>query len=236
MSLITTGTELATFVTNLNGGATIDTTLLNVLINTAQAIIEEERPWMVLRKTNKTLSLTTANTYTTAISLATITDFSRLYGDFPIRLFDGSNRIEYYRQVAFDQQLEYKDVSNTFCFDENSGTLYFNGVVPFSGTLYINYVSTQSAIDVTSSSAQWTLFPSRFLPLIAFYAVGVFKGAVDYDSINKLMLPSNGAVMTALKLALEKWDDERQNSVITWNDPTDRLSYPRPNAIDRYNS
>lgn len=229
---MTTGTELKTFITGLNADFAIDDTLLNVLVQTAQAIIEEEREWMNLRKTNTTLTLATSNTWQTAKSLSTITDFSRFYGEFPVRLFDGGDRVEYYRQVPFDRRLEFKDVSNTFCYDENAGNIYFNGTVPFSGTLYINYLSTTTAIDVTSGSAVWTVFPSRFLPLVGFYAVGVHKGGVDYDSINRQMLPSNQAVMTALKNAMEKWDNGKQVSAIEHNDPSDLYGWPRAGAVN----
>ena len=227
-----TGEELTTFITGLNGGATIDPTLLSVLINTGKSIIEEERPWMCLRKTNSALNLSTGNTWQTAKSLSTITDFGNFYGEFPIRLFDGSNRVEYYRQVPFDRQLEYKDVSNTFCYYDNTGNLYFNGVVPFSGTLYLNYSAFTSDILGSETTAIWSPFPSRFVPLLGFYAIGTHKGAVDYDDVVKNMLPENRAVMMALKNALETWDAKRQQSAIEGNDPTSLYNYPRSGAID----
>lgn len=228
-----TGAELNTFITSLNAEAAIDITLLTVLTNTAKTILEEERPWSVLRKTNTSKTASPSNTWQTAIDLSTITDFSRFYGEVPIRLFDGNNRIEYYRLVPFDRRLEYKDVSNTACFDDNSKQLYLNGNVPFSGTLYINYLITSTEIDLSSSSAVWAVFPSRFLPLIGFYAVGIYKGAVDYDSINRQMLPENRATLVALKKAMETWDDERQSAALETNDPTDLYSYPRSGAINR---
>jgi hypothetical protein len=49
-------------------------------------------------------SVTTSNTWQTAIDLSTITDFNRLHGDFPIRILDGSFRIEFYRQVPFEKR------------------------------------------------------------------------------------------------------------------------------------
>lgn len=231
---MTTGAELTTFVTNLNGGASIDPTLLSVLVQTAQAIIEEERPWMVLRKTDTSLSLTTAGTWQTAKSLSGLTDFSRFYSEYPVVLFDSStNRRHYYRLVPFDRRLEFKDISDTFVFDENAGTLYFNGIPPFSGTLYTHYLSTSAAIDPAATTAVWSLFPSRFLPLVGYYAIGVYKGAIDYDSINRQMLPSNQTVMLALKNAMEKWDNERQLSTLDHNDPSEPFGgYPRSGAID----
>ena len=235
--MITTGAQLNTLITSLNAGSTIDADFLDVLVGVAQAILEEERSWVVLRKTNSSKTVTTGNTWQTAIDLSTITDFSRFYSDKPIQLFNGDNRVEYYDLKPFDRRLFYKNTSYTACFDENTKTLYLNGTVPFNGTLYISYMSTSTAIDLTSTSAVWTLFPNRFLPVIAFYAVGINKGAVDYDTINKQMLPMNQAVLLALKNAMEKWDNEKQGDSLSNNDPTDGYSsFPRSGAIDRSNT
>lgn len=231
--MISTGVELSTFVTSLNAEATIDPDLLDVLVDNAKAILEEERPWMVLRKVNTSKTVTTASTWQTAIDLSTITDFSRFYSDDPIRLFDGDNRVEYYRLVPFDRRLEYKDVSHTACYDENSKTLYINGTVPFSGTLYISYLSTSTAVDLTSSSAVWSVFPSRFLPILGYYAIGIYKGAIDYDTINKQMLPENREAFRALKNAMESWDNEKQMASMAHNDPTDLYGGHRDGAINR---
>lgn len=229
-----TGQQLTTFITGLNGGVTIDPTLLATLIQTAQAVIEEERPWLCLRKTDTSKSVSPSNTWQTAIDISTITDFSRFLDDNQITLFDGNNLKHHFRQVPWDRRLEYKDVSGTFVYNANTKQIYLNGDIPFSGTLYINYQSTSTLVDVLSSSEIWTLFPSRFHPLLGFYAVGIFKGAVDYDSINRLMLPTNGAVLEALKNAVEKWDNEAQMSAIQFNDPGEIGEYPRSGAINRH--
>ena len=233
---MTTGAQLKTFITGLNADATIDDTLLDVLVDNAKAIIEEERPWMVLRKTDSSKTVTTANTWQTAIDLSTITDFSRFHvnDDQPaLRLFDGSNRIESYYLKPFTDRLDWKDASGTCVYDENAKTLYLNGVVPFSGTLYIPYISTSPAISLTSDSAVWTAFPSRFLPILGYYAIGIFKGAVDYDEINRAMLPTNAAALNALKNAMVSWDNEKALAVIQSNDPTEDSGY-RSGAINRY--
>ncbi len=231
--MISTGQNLTTFITGLNAEATIDPTLLDVLVDNAKAILEEERPWMVLRKVNTSKTVTTANTWQTTIDLSTITDFSRFYSDDPIRLFDGGNRVEYYRLVPFDRQLDYKDVSYTACFDENTKMLYLNGTLPFSGTLYISYLATSTAIDLDSASAVWSVFPSRFLPVLGYYAIGIYKGAIDYDSINRQMLPENREAMRALKNAMEIWDDSKQGASMAHNDPTDMYGGHRDGAINR---
>lgn len=240
MALITTGANLTDFITGLNAEATVDPTLLNVLVDSARAILEEERPWMVLRKTDTSKTATPAGTWQTAIDLSSITDFSRLYVNqdgIAVKLFDGGERIEYYSLKPFDQRLEWKNVSKTCVFDENTKTLYLNGVVPFSGTLYIPYIMTTTAIDLTSTSAVWTQFPSRFLAILGFYAIGIYKGAVDYDSINREMLPSNSQALSALKEAMVKWDNEKQLAALQSNDPSEYAGgYPRAGAIERYES
>lgn len=236
--MISTGAELYTFITSLNAEAPIDIDLTTTLVETARAVIEEERPWMSLRKTDSSKTVTTGNTWQTAIDLSTITDFSRFYMNQDgviLKLFDGTDRIEYIRLVPFDQRLEYKDISNTAVYDANSKNLYINGTVSFAGTLYLPYMSTSTAIDLTSAAAVWTKFPTRFLPLLAYYAVGIFKGAVDYDDINRAMLPENRITLIALKNALEKYDNEMQLATIQSNDPSEYPGgYPRLGAIDRY--
>lgn len=236
--MITTGSELQTFINSLNAEAQIDATLLDTLVDTARTIIEEERPWMVLRKTDTSKTLTTGNTWQTAIDLSTITDFSRFYMNqdgVVIKLFDGDNRVDYITLKSFDQRLEYKDVSGTAVYDANSKQLYVNGRVSFAGTLYLPYMMTSPAIDLSSDSTVWTKFPARFLPLLGYYAVGIFKGAVDYDDINRAMLPENRATLTALKNAMEKWDNEMQLATIQSNDPSEYPGgYPRLGAVNRY--
>ena len=233
-----TGNQLTTFITSLNAEADIDATLLDVLVDNARTVIEEERPWMVLRKTDTSKTITTANTWQTAIDLSTISDFSRFYMNqdgVVIKLFDGNNRVDYITLKSFDQRLEYKDVSGTAVYNANTKQLYINGTIAFAGTLYIPYMATSTAIDLTSTSAVWTNFPSRFLPVLGYYAIGINKGAIDYDSINREMLPENRATLNALKNAMTSWDNELQLATIQSNDPSEYPGgYPRLGAVNRY--
>jgi hypothetical protein len=86
-------------------------------------------------------TVTAGNTWQTAIDLSIISDFSRFYqtpsDPYPIRLFDGTNKIAKYRLVPFEQRLEYKDTPNTAVYDHANKNLYLNGTVPHAGTLYI---------------------------------------------------------------------------------------------------
>jgi hypothetical protein len=52
---------------------------------------------MILRKTDTSKTVTTANTWQTAINLSTISDFNRFLqtpaDPYPIRPFDGTNKL-----------------------------------------------------------------------------------------------------------------------------------------------
>src|SRR3954454_22389791 len=99
------GSTLATFIDELNGGASIGDTLKFQLVNAFKAILEQERSWMVLRKTDSSKTLAASNTWQTAIDLSTLTRFNRFYGSRPIRLFDGTQTTFKYRQIPFDDRL-----------------------------------------------------------------------------------------------------------------------------------
>jgi hypothetical protein len=215
-----TGPELATFCEEVNGGASIGDTLLFQLLNLSKAMVEHRRPWMLLRKTDTSKTVTTGSTWQTAIDLSTITRFHRFYGDWPVRLFDGNNHIERYRQVPFEDRLEHKDVPNTFCYDEATQTLYLNGTVTFAGTLYIRYL--QDTADITNDDASTWAFPSYSHPLLGFMAVAMHKGGIDFDEINARMAPENRAEAELIIQRLEHDDAAKSLSAIEQTDPYNR--------------
>src|SRR5882724_2876554 len=104
------GSDLSTFIDELNGGGTIGETLKFQLVNAFKATLEQERPWMILRKTDTSKTVATSNTWQTAIDLSTLTRFNRFFGSRPVRLFDGNQTTFRYRQVPFDDRLE--NISN----------------------------------------------------------------------------------------------------------------------------
>lgn len=224
------GSTLDTLIDEVNGGASIGATLKFQLANLAKAAIEQRRPWMVLRKTDTSKTVTTSNTWQTAINLSTIANFSRFYGDDPIQLFDGNNRVERFRQVPFNMRLSYKDTSHTFVYDEANKLLYLNGTVPFAGTLYIDHLI--SSPDITSASDPVWVFPSWSHALLAFFAVAIHKGGVDYDDINMRMAPENRATAELLIKQLEGWDNELQLASVANTDPYEGSSGYRSGAIN----
>jgi hypothetical protein len=205
------GDALSTLIDELNGGATIGDTLKFQLVNAYKAMLEQERPWAVLRKTDTSKSVTVANTWQTAIDLSTITGFSRFIGSRPVRLFDGSQRIVRYRQVPFGDRLEHISAPQTFVFDQSTKALYLNGTVQFAGSLYIRHLAYSANLTENSLDTAWP-FPSWAYPFLAFGAVAMHKGGVDYDEVNARQLIQNNADAVKLYRALAKWDNEQQLS------------------------
>ncbi len=206
-----TGTALAEFTTELNGGASIGETLLFQLVNAFKAILEQERPWMVLRRTDTSKSVTTGSTWQTAIDLSAIERFSRFYGSHPVRLFGESRGIAAYRQVPFDDRLEHRSVPCTFVYDAGTKQLYLNGTVPYPGTLHIRHLVTSEDIAAGESEITWP-FPSWSHPLLGFGAVAMHKGGVDYDEVNARQIVQNSQDAVRLLRALQKWDNDLQLS------------------------
>lgn len=224
--------DLNNLCTQLNGDRPIDSDLLNQLLTQGKTVLEGERDWMNLRGRNTSVSVqqTSITGWNVAISIAGISDFLRFYWDearhsFPFYLFDGQNRIERYTQVPLSRQLEYKDVNNTFCHDPIAKVIYINGITSFPGTLYINYIKNTGDIDVLHDTTDIETsgifpFPKRFHPVLAYYAVGINKGAIDYDDIVKLMLPSNTAALQAMKGSMENFDTNLQLNEQMNTDPS----------------
>lgn len=224
-----TGSELETFCEELNGGDSIGTTLLFHLINTARALVENRRPWMVLRNTDTSKTVLAGDTWQTAISLSSITNLSRFYGEWPIKLFDGANNLNQFRQVPFNQRLHYRDASDTFVYDQANETLYLNGTHTFGGTLWIDHIKHTNTI---SSSNGWQSFPDWSHPLLGFLAVSMHKGGVDYDEVNFRMSGVNADDATRLIRMLENWDNELQLSSINQIDPYNDTGGFRPGRIN----
>lgn len=225
------GATLSDLIDELNGGAPIGTTLKFHLVNAFKGILEQERPWVILRRTDTSQSVTASNTWQTAIDLSGITNFSRFHGERPVKLFDGNNTISAYRQVPIENRLEHKDTPNTFVYDEFNKTLYLNGTPSFAGVLWIRHLVTTADLDVNSTATAWP-FPSWSHPTLAFGAVAIHKGGVDYDEVNARQLIQNNADAARIYSALVKWDSNKQLSEREEYDPRESSYGPTPNAID----
>lgn len=228
------GPELATFCEELNGGASIGSTLLFQHLNLAKSLVEQKRPWAILRYTDTSKTAAAGNNWQTGIDLSDIARFNRFYIEDErfgaIHLFDGSQRIEHFHQIPYEQRLHFKDTPNRFAYHEATKTLYLMGTVPFSGTLYIDHIKDSE--DLENDEASSWAFPSWSHPLLGYYAVAINKGGIDYDEVNARMAPENRAEAARILSALEGWDAEKALSAVSSTDPYQDAHGYRSGAID----
>lgn len=224
------GPTLETFCTELNGGASIGSTLLFQLINASKAMVEQRRPWMILRSTDTSVSVAASSTWQTALSLAGIARFNRFDGSTPIKLYDGIVGVTRFTQRPIANRLYAKDEPNTFCFEESTKTLYLNGTVPYAGTLWIDHI--KDSPDLTDDESSTWVFPTWSHTLLGFMAVAMSKGGIDYDDINAHMAPDNRAQALNLITLLENWDSGKQLSAVENSDPYNNGEFPRSNSIN----
>jgi hypothetical protein len=78
-----TGDELSTFCTEVNGGEEIGSTFLYQLIGIAKALVEQRRPWMLLRSTDS--------------SVITLAGSRKIGNENPTGRTDGVSRVRCYR-------------------------------------------------------------------------------------------------------------------------------------------
>jgi hypothetical protein len=216
------GDTLSELIDELNGGGTIGETLKFQLVNIAKGIFEQVRPWVILRYTDTSKTVTTANTWQTAIDLSAVARFSRFFEDdqsAPVKVFDGIQNYYEYRQVPWNQRLRYINEPGTFVYDEANKNLYLNGSVTLAGTLYIDHLKFSADLTASSTATAWP-FPSWSHAILALMAVGIHKGGVDFDDINTRMAPENEALAQTILSRLESWDTEKQLAAITRTDPS----------------
>ena len=101
------GPTLITLATELNGGAAIGDTLLCQFLNIAKAMVEQLRPWMLLRKTD-TSKIVAASTsaWQTAIDLSGRPDF---------RLGDDLENIITAESPAVTDRLKREELRHSHC-------------------------------------------------------------------------------------------------------------------------
>jgi len=192
-----TGKELKVMAQEILGGDTIDDTFYYGVLNSVKNRIEDERPWMFLRKLDATQTASTGNGYTTSIALPA--DWRRTY-----KLMVGEDR--QYTQVPFDTQHLHRNSANNFVIDVANSTYYLLGNIGRAETIYHYYIKTTD--DITQDT-EW-LAPSRFHTILAFEVAGYIQNGQDADDIFARMAPENKAQALLVRSALQNWDTQLQ--------------------------
>jgi len=182
----------------------IDDTWDNVsaylLMQNAQEKLETTRDWVVLRKVDRTLSVTPSDTYLTARSLPT--DFQAvrkvvIQGE-PLTAID------------FDQQEEYKDCPGYYFIDLANRKLHLTGVWNQTYTINLFYRSKMGDIDPDNPDTVPFPWTGKKALVVAYDMAEFHKGGVDGDDRNYQMSPEQLRQKRAMHNALIQEDTTAQ--------------------------
>lgn len=194
-----------TQLTNLLDGVQIDDTLFGIWLNMVRNIIESERPWVVLRKIDKSNTSLPTDTWQTPKNLPA--DFFSSIDSANLSLFDGTNKIQTYSEVPFASQLDYKDSQGVFWIDYANNQYYSGGVSDQQYAIRFPYIADFG--DIVAGGT-WKQFPARF-NMVLVYAVSILqKGGVDYDDQNARMVLYNDTTFKQMMSMMTKWDSRLQ--------------------------
>lgn len=188
---------IKTMAEEILGGDTIDETFFLNVLNSVKDRLEDERPWMYLRKLNSSLTASVGNNYSTSKALPT--DWRRTY-----KMLVGTDLLLV--QKPFDEQHIYRNHSGYFVIDVANSVYYILGNISRADTIYHYYIRTTPELTISDSP----VFPERFHKLLAFEVAGYIQLGQDADDIFARMAPENKAQAIAIKNSMLSWDNQLQ--------------------------
>lgn len=201
------GSDLYTLTTSVMGYAP-DTTLFYTLLNMAQGIRENQRPWMILKKedTSNTINQTSSSAFLTSHPLPS--DFRKFYSPKrSIQLVDSSNIIrQWYVQIPLDRKMENRDDNTKFYVDYIGNNFYLCGIVNQTYTAHVYYIYRSPLVTATTA---W-VFPSEYHPILAYDVAALIKAGIDSDVVNAQQALSNSQTSQLIFTQMTDWDDSLQ--------------------------
>ena len=199
------GSALYLLVTSIMGYPP-DQTLFYTLLNLAQGIRENQRPWMILKKedSSNTVNQTNVTAFLTPYNLPA--DFRKFYSPKrSMQLVDSSNVIhQYYVQVPKDRKFEnYQDNTKFYC-DFILNQFFLCGIVNQVYTAHIFYIYRAPLITATQA---W-VFPSEYGPILAYDVCELLKAGIDSDVVNAQQAVFNGRTSALIFDQMAQWDSD----------------------------
>ena len=173
-------------------------------LDVAQSNRENSRPWVYLRKTQETQSISGSDTYLTYKTIPT--DFRKWYSRFPVVLLDNQgNPVKMLREVPISLKNVYKNDDTKFYADYAAGKLYICGQRSNTYTISLNYIYRPALISAADGNS-WDPFPDEYQKILAFDVAAMYKLGVDYDLVNAAQADSNAATAELIYRSMSEWD------------------------------
>ena len=175
------------------------------LINQAKDVVEAERPWMKLRTFDDSISFYSSEGIDSPKDLPT--GFLRTFGKYPLVLYSGSDYLEFV-EIPMEERRKYSSSPYYFYIDHRNNKLYISGGLSGSYSSDFFYLKKSDDIAVNTS---W-IFPTFAHVLLAIEAVKIYRGEIDYDSVNEKMIAYGMQRMDKIESSLVMWDANLQIS------------------------
>jgi len=212
--------KLYDFVTSLCGGEEIDITLFNTFLDVAQMRIEGLRPWVWLRATDSSQTVSPADNYTTAKDLGD--NFFEWYEEAPLQLIDVNGNPSYLTEVPFSQRFQYQKMGGKFCVDYPNNNIYILGTITQAYTLYQNYIKNSELVSGDDNN-EW-IFPEKFHKILGLLLAIFWRKGVDYDVFNQTQADNQEQQVLAIYDVMSRWDSNLQANMQRGKDPFDNFS------------
>jgi hypothetical protein len=209
-----TGSDLNTLLTQLMDGREQDQTLVVTLFNLAKDWVENQRPWVVLRKVDSSKIVAVSDGITNTKALPT--DFRK---PFTVKRPDGrrsaivlktGTSVRYVNEIPFGTQYEKADDADLFFIDHSSNVFAFTGIRDQQYTVYLNYI--KKSTNFTSALTETWAFPSEYHPIIAFLSAQIIKSGIDYDDISIQQALGNSQQARLIIGSMNLWNDSLMRS------------------------
>ena len=192
-----TGETIADLFKDLVSDSEISQEFALELENTAKDEIEEEQKLRILLIRNTDTTVTTANTFETAIDLPA--DFNI---EHRIVLIDSGNTEYELIPVPYEDIYLYKDSFYYYSIDYANSKLYITGTMPSSRTVHLHYFKFTPALTWTSSP----VWPDRFHRLISYRMAEISLRGVDRDTLTRLQWPAHKEVGDRIAKNMRRWN------------------------------
>lgn len=151
----------------------VDQTTELFLLNEVKDTLEAEREWEWLKALDTSQSATTGDTFQTPHTIPA--DFARPSSR---GIYVKGDRIPY-RQVRFESQLDFQDITYAYFFDFRNNKFYLCGKPGLSAPIQFFYQGSSPYLDLAANGGSPWIFPARFHPIL------VYRMAKKYFAIDQ---------------------------------------------------
>lgn len=200
------GDEIIAFFRTLVTDEELDDDNALILLNQADAVIRQKRPWEILKKLHSAHTRSSGEDYTSTKALPSGTN-ATFHRPWKLKVGIGQRPL---KRIPFEMLLEYKDVAGIYAIDFANSVYAITGPT-WTGTIYHWYLYKPDAITLTTNP----VFPEDYHPIYGYTMAEIFMGGIDQDERSLASLPQWVKQYRSLWDSMVDWDAElKENDML----------------------